>query len=122
MTAQSDIDRGSLSEVVLVFASGGLSAGKMAGQAAQAVIRALKEPLPNGDEWVRWMGDGTRTIVKVARTEAIFERACAETGGYVMRDEGFTEVKPGTATVLVAGPFLHRDRPKILDNKKVTLL
>jgi peptidyl-tRNA hydrolase len=39
-----------------------------------------------------------------------------------MVDEGFTEVEPGTATVFASYPFLHKDRPQVLDNKKVPLL
>ena len=116
----ADIDRDTLTEVVLVFnGSLGMSPGKMIGQAFQA-----REYMtgPSYRRWKDWLADGTRTIVKVAKTPAMFERVCAEVPGFVMRDEGFTEVEAGAATLFVAAPFLHRDRPAILDNKKVALL
>jgi hypothetical protein len=39
-----------------------------------------------------------------------------------MRDEGHTEVEAGAATMYVCEPFLHRDRPKLLDNKKLRMV
>lgn len=114
------IDRDNLMEVVLVFnGSLEMSPGKMSGQAFQAAIRCLDIT----DESVNlWFEDGTRTIVKVAKTPAIFDRVCQEVNGEVMVDEGFTEVEENALTLFVSHPFLHKDRPVLLDNKKVKLL
>ncbi|MDA4131535.1 MAG: hypothetical protein OK454_00205 [Thaumarchaeota archaeon] len=60
--------------------------------------------------------------VKVAKTQAIWDRIVSEIQGFVMKDEGFTEVERDTPTIFVCYPFLHKDRPKLLDNKKVKLL
>lgn len=111
--------RDDLYEVTLIV-NGSLcmSVGKMVGQAFQAAARF---GLPEATIY-KWREHGTRTIVRVAKTPAIFSRICAEVPGQVMRDEGFTEVEPDTPTVFISDPYLHRDRPKLLENKKVPLL
>ena len=119
MDRHPDLNRDEIPEVVLVFAPVEMSKGKAVGQAFQAAIRCLDQT----DESVnKWFEEGTRTIVKVAKTEAIFDRVCQEVEGEVMVDEGYTEVDPGTMTLFVSRPFLHRERPSILDNKKLSLL
>lgn len=119
-----DINRDEFPEVVLVFnGSLGMSPGKMAGQAFQGAARwqhSIRNSYP--DESLSWHCEGTRTITKIAKTSAMFDRICAEVPGFIMVDEGHTEVEPGSATVFVSRPFLHKDRPAVLDNKKVRLL
>jgi peptidyl-tRNA hydrolase len=126
-----DEPRDDIPEVVIVV-NGALKMGegKSVGQAFQLAARAFahrKLAFHEGD-WLlnkdiqRWFEIGTRTVVKRAKTQAIFDRVVREVPGYVMVDEGFTEVEPGSATMFVSWPFLHKDRPQVLDNKKVPLL
>ena len=120
-----EIDRDNLPEVVIIVnGTLGMSEGKIIGQAFQAAARWQhigRNSFP--DKSLDWICSGTRTIVKVARTKTIWHRIIAEVPyGYIMRDEGFTEVEADTPTLFACGPFLHKDRPKILDNKKVKLL
>jgi peptidyl-tRNA hydrolase len=110
--------------VIVVNGTLGMSQGKAVGQAVQAVCRAFGDVPFRSDQGVayaEWIEAGTRTIVKIAKTEGIFERLCKEVPGYTMCDEGFTDVQEGDATVFLTGPFLHKDRPKLLDNKKLPL-
>ena len=118
------INRDEITEVVLVInGSLDLSEGKLIGQAFQAAARWL-HPKRNSypDDSLNWVCEGTRTIVKVAKTQAIWERIVSEIQGFVMIDEGFTEVERETPTIFICYPFLHKDRPKLLDNKKVKML
>lgn len=119
-----EIDRDEIPEVVLVVNGPlNLPEGKLIGQAFQAAARwqhIKRNSYP--DDSLSWLCSGTRTIVKVATTPAIWTRILAEIPGYVMTDEGYTEVERDTPTIFVAYPFLHKDRPKLLDNKKVRKL
>lgn len=119
-----EIDRDEIPEVVIVINGPlGMSEGKAIGQAFQAAARwqhVLKQSFP--DTSLDWICAGTRTIVKVAIKPGIFDRICREVPGVIMSDEGFTEVDADTPTLFFSYPFLHKDRPKILDNKKVDLL
>lgn len=122
--ADDGINRDEIPEVVLVInGTLDLSEGKLIGQAFQAAARWVYIKInsyPNGLDG--WLCEGTRTIVKVAKTEAIWHRVIAEVPGYVMRDEGFTEVEADTPTLYVCYPFLHKNRPKVLDHKKLKML
>jgi len=122
--ANDGINRDEIPEVVLVInGSLDLSEGKLIGQAFQAAARWLhikRNSYP--DDSLNWILAGTRTIVKVAKTPAIWERIVSEIQGFVMKDEGFTEVERETPTIFICYPFLHKDRPKLLDNKKVKML
>lgn len=122
--ANDGINRDEIPEVVLVVnGTLGLSEGKRIGQAFQAAARwqhVLKNSYP--DRSLDWILAGTRTVVKIAKTQAIWERVISEIQGFVMKDEGFTEVERDTPTIFVCYPFLHKDRPKLLDSKKVKLL
>lgn len=117
------VNRDELMEVVLVFNGPlGMSAGKMGGQAFQAAARMMNHAAVSYQPKIGlWIEQGTRTIAKAAKTPAMFERVCAEVEGFTMRDEGFTEVEADAPTLFVAYPRLHRDRPALLDNKKVGL-
>lgn len=122
------IDRDELYEVVLVVnGSLGMGAGKIAGQAFQFAMRLCwwapyRQQLWEKKGWADWAEGRTRTIVKIAKTADIFKRVCEDVDGFTMADEGFTEVDAGAETLFVSCPFLHKDRPGILDNKKVKLL
>jgi peptidyl-tRNA hydrolase len=120
MTADGGIDRDELPEVVIVVNGAlGMSQGKITGQVFQAAFRSF---IWSSKDFQDWMQAGTRTIVKVATTPAMFDRVCTECRGYRMCDEGFTEVEADSVTCFVSFPFLHKDRPKVLDNKKCPLL
>ena len=120
----SDINRDEIPEIVIVIdGSLEMSDGKAIGQAFQAAARwqhIKKNTYP--DDSFDWITSGTRTIVKTAKSATIWKRILTEVPGYLMVDEGFTEVERGTPTLYACGPFLHKDRPKILDHKKVKLL
>lgn len=133
MTAD-DIDRSDIPEVTLVF-NGALemTEGKTTGQAFQSAARLLVALLDESksmsatafsawQEFMAWHYAGTRVISRVAKTQAIFERICGEVDGYIMVDEGFTEVEAEAETLFVSYPYLHKDRPKLFNNKKVPLL
>lgn len=113
------VDRDALPEICIVVAPLGLSPGKLVGQAFQAAVRGLAGRSEFA-LWTEWHAAGTRTIVRFAKTPAIFDRVCKEVPGFTMCDEGFTEVEPETTTLFVSVPFLHCDRPKVLDNKKLS--
>lgn len=129
----STLNRDELYEVCLVV-NGPLemSTGKIAGQtfqvAARWILTQATQPATDEIAWAqkqnvgRWFVQGTRTIVREAKTKALFERVVAEVPGFVMKDEGHTEVEPDSPTVFMSLPYLHKDRPKVLDNKKVKLL
>lgn len=131
MTPDDGINRDELPEVCIVVNGPlGMGEGKAIGQAFQAALRMFfhigsADPDTADDLaslWSAWKARGTRTIVKIADTPAMFERICREVPGYVMRDEGHTEVDAGAATLFISHPFLHKDRPKVLNNKKCQLL
>jgi len=120
---QSELDRDNLWEITLVFTPS-MTPGKACGQAFQAALRWTQRDM-DATVYLKlrdWLDGGTRTIVRYAKTPAMFQRVCEEVPGYVMVDEGFTEVDPGTATLFVSEPYLHKDRPPLLNGKKVPLL
>ena len=122
--ADDGINRDEIPEVVLVVnGTIGMSEGKAIGQAFQAAARwqhVARNSYP--DHALDWICSGTRTIVKITKSKTIWERIVSEVPGFVMKDEGFTEVERDTPTIFICYPFLHKDRPKLLDNKKVKML
>lgn len=122
MPPDDGVDRDKLTEIVLVFSPMAMGTGKAAGQAFQAFARAhfFAHTL---DSLYDYLADGTRTIVKQAKSASFFERIIKEVPGYVMVDEGFTEFDgEPTATLFVSRPFKHKNRPKLLDHKNVRML
>jgi peptidyl-tRNA hydrolase len=103
---------------VLAAARGGLgmSRGKMTGQAIQVAARATEE-----SRWAGWF-PWTTTIVRAATTERVWERVKDECEGYLMVDEGYTEVEPGTETCFLTRPYLRDQVPAILRNAKCPLM
>lgn len=116
---------------VIVNGSLGMSPGKIAAKAFQAALTwagengAVSEmgPVPElTDALMAWWAQGSRVVVRVAETEAVFERACRELPGVVQRDEGLTEVPDGARCVLVVDPMRRGDMPPILRHKRLQLL
>lgn len=98
--------------------------GKVASQTLQVGL-ALKERMDadgRSDAYEAWRAQGLRTVVRVARTEAVFERALSELDGVALQDEGLTEVKRGAVTVFCTLPDRRGEQPKVLGHKKMPLL
>lgn len=91
-----------------------MTAGKAAAQVGHAsmLVAALLEAEGRSDELERWAADGYRCAVRAASGQRWAElcdlrdpgRAWRERGLTVVRDAGFTEVAPGTVTVVAQWP------------------
>jgi peptidyl-tRNA hydrolase len=114
-----------LAVVVVVNGSLGMTPGKVAAQAFQGCLAllALAAGDPDlSDQIKQWIGQGRRTITRVAETPGLFQRVIDEVDGVVLRDEGLTEVEDGAATLFCSVPHRRGDTPKILTHKRVGLL
>ena len=61
----------------------------------------------------KWMA-GNFCKVVLAGKKKDFEKIKKTLDVFVVRDAGFTEIQPGTETVIVTWPMLRSKRPKIL--------
>jgi len=94
-------------QVIVVRDDLNLSRGKLAVQVAHAAI--LGYEISNKEVVQKWKGEGQKKIVlKVPSLEKLLKvKKEAEGLGLpvaIVRDAGFTEVKPGTITAIVIGP------------------
>lgn len=114
-----------LAVCVIVNGPLGISAGKIASQSFQAAL-TLRETMHVTDEHAElyraWREQGSRTVVRVAQTEAVFARVLSELDGVSLQDEGLTEVDRGAVTVFCTFPYLRGAQPKLLSHKKLPLL
>jgi len=102
-----------------------MGAGKTASQAFQMAMWMLADSRINEDEsraLAQWREEGARTIVRVAETESIWQRLLEEIDGFLLCDEGLTEVASGEATVLCTWPLRRSLAPKLLAHKRLPLL
>jgi len=115
---------------VIVNGSLGMSGGKIAAQAFHCGWRIAELPthtyeenefLELEDALYEWENQGRRVVVRVAKTQAIFDRVMEETKGVAQQDEGLTEVERGSITAWVTIPYKRSEVPKILSNNKVQL-
>jgi peptidyl-tRNA hydrolase len=109
---------------LVVNGSLGMGAGKVAAQAFQGCLALMRLAAREQDlerALADWEAQGWRTVVRVAETEGLFQRACTECQGVVLRDEGLTEVPDGAATLLVTIPYPRGRAPKVLAHKRLPL-
>jgi hypothetical protein len=115
---------------VYLVVNGGLamSAGKVASQAFQACWRLLRAAeAPDCDPVRReliaaWENQGTRTICRIAETQAVFRRVCREVPGITLVDEGIYGCAPNSPTIHASWPVRRADAPRMLSHKRVPLL
>jgi peptidyl-tRNA hydrolase len=115
-----------LAVYVVVNGSLGMSSGKIVSQTfqvAQRLFRHARDADPEMKELIQaWEEQGTRTISRIATSEAIFDRVCRELPGVVMCDEGLTEVPPNSNTMFATFPIYRGELPRMLKHRKVPLL
>jgi Peptidyl-tRNA hydrolase PTH2 len=103
----------------------GLNAGKIASQAFQACQRLLRDSGTDPERRrliAAWEHEGTRTICRVAETEAVFERVRREVPGITLVDEGIYGCAPQSRTIHASWPVRRSALPRMLAHKRVPLL
>lgn len=117
-----------LAVYLIVNGSLNMSSGKLGSQCFQAAQRLFAVVHHKGADLELatlikdWERQGTRTITRIALTEAVFERACKELPGVAMVDEGLTEVPENSTTVFATWPIKREKLPRMLCHRKVPLL
>jgi PTH2 family peptidyl-tRNA hydrolase len=103
-------------QVIIVRGDLKLRRGKEAAQVAHAasmwLMEQVKKPQPLSAERSDWLHGNYRKIVLRTPSEeallALHEIACARClTSHLVRDDGLTEIEPGTVTALAIGP--HSD-------------
>lgn len=113
-------------QVLVIRADLRMSIGKTAAQASHAAVSTAEKTRKEHLRWWReWMEEGQRKIVvRVDSEEDLLEvKREAEAVGLpsaVITDRGFTELEPGTTTVLGIGPAPSELMDRI--TKKLSLL
>ncbi len=103
-----------MKQVIVVREDLGMSAGKMAAQACHASLASWK--LTDKVSRTRWEFEGEKVVVlKCKNLEELItlkDKAKRLRVSYaIVKDAGFTEVKPGTITCLGIGP----DQDNVID-------
>lgn len=99
-----------------------MSPGKIAAQSFHCGWYLGQAIVTNrGVLYEKWMEQGRRVVVRIAKTQHVFDRAMEETTGFAQMDEGLTEVPRGTITAFVTIPYVRSDVPKILSHNKLPL-
>jgi peptidyl-tRNA hydrolase len=81
-------------------------------QAGHAALALADEPAAtHGAEFQRWRAEGMPGEVRLADQET-WERLKAEVDCVVIRDAGYTQVAPGTETVLAIPPL--QEQPSVV--------
>jgi len=99
-------------QVIVVSRSLNMSHGKMAAQVAHASLNAyLKIVFTHVDEVNRWWDEGITKIVLATPNEDTllalhYDLVHAGLSVAIIKDEGLTEVVPGSYTALAVGPIL----------------
>jgi peptidyl-tRNA hydrolase len=117
-------DRDVISVHLVLNGSLGMTPGKCASQSFHCGWLLHEAAMHGWLGWARyrsWVRQGRRVVVRVAETEAVFERIERECEGVLQRDEGMTQVEHGAATALVTFPYRRGDTPKVLSHKKAQL-
>lgn len=94
-------------QVIVVRADLGMSAGKIAAQAAHASVQAWKNAKDVAHK--TWEKSGSKKVVLRVDSEAqlmgLYEKARKyKLPAALVKDAGLTEVPPGTATCVAIGP------------------
>lgn len=99
-----------------------MSPGKIAAQTFQACQRLYERARHDPDLRARlelWERAGTKTVIHVAATSHVFQRAAAELPGALMVDEGVNEIAPDSPTIFATAPMSRAEQPKILSHKRI---
>jgi peptidyl-tRNA hydrolase len=99
--------------------------GKIAAQTFQAAMWLFTHPEigeEQRDALAAWQAEGARTVVRIARTPALWERVKNEVPGVLLLDEGLTEVAHGAETVFCAWPTRRSAASRLFSHKKIPLL
>lgn len=105
-----------------------MSAGKLAamgfhcGRRAERQVFTDVRMVPSWKDWANWYNQGKRVVTKIAETENVFARVCAELMGFGHHDEGLTEVEHGACVAFVTKPYRRDEVPQILRHKRCQLL
>lgn len=114
-----------LSVYVILNGSLGMTPGKLASQAFHCgwYVRQMAKDSERDwhEDWVGWAAQGRRVVVRLAETEAVFERVKRDCEGHLARDEGVTEVEHGAETAFVTIPYRRDSIPKVLTHKRLQL-
>lgn len=90
--------------ILYVDASLGMSAGKAAAQVGHgSMLLGAAMTLEEAEAWAA--RDFALSVREVGRVT--FQRACAQPGAVIIRDAGYTEIAPGSATVCALRAPLH---------------
>ena len=95
-------------QVIVVRKDLGMRKGKMIAQGAHAALGAVKHA--HGSDVETWeLGGQTKIVVGIESEDGLFEihEKASNEGGLptsLVRDEGRTELEPGTPTAVAVGP------------------
>ena len=86
-----------------------MGTGKMIAQAGHAITNLLFTNIDYGSSITEWIATGMKKVCVAASNEAQLLHAVAKAQEldipvYLIRDEGLTQVDPGTATCCAIGP------------------
>ncbi len=107
---QSQMERFEYKQVLVIRTDLKMSRGKLAVQIAHAAVSAAEEARKHSPIlWRKWLGEGQKKVAVKVVTEAdlLALRKKAERARlpvYLVRDQGLTELPPGTVTALGIGP------------------
>lgn len=116
------LERFEYKQVLVIRTDLKMSRGKIAVQVAHAAVSATEEARKHSPTlWRKWLREGQKkVVVKVPSEEALMaihnkaNRAGLPT--YLIRDQGLTELPPGTLTALGIGPARTEAVDKITSN------
>jgi peptidyl-tRNA hydrolase, PTH2 family len=109
---------------IIVRESLGMSAGKMCAQVGHSVQYTVMNYLNNFYEdklgvFANWIDNGSRKIVLKA-SESEWKKLKEQLVKYsIVRDNGLTELDPGTETVIAAAIMKKSEAPKIIKRLQV---
>jgi PTH2 family peptidyl-tRNA hydrolase len=105
---------------LIVHASLGMSPGKLAAQAGHAVGMVMlhyadhrNEDTPENKLMRDWITSSYRKVT-LAADDKEWEKVKSELNCFLVRDAGYTELSPGSETVIALYPMLKSQRSKLL--------
>jgi peptidyl-tRNA hydrolase len=108
---------GGIALPLVLNADAGMSTGKACAQGAHASLHAARSPLARSPflrpAFESWREAGRPVRVRLA-SQAAFDALASLPSASVIRDAGFTELAPGTATALALPPLLPGQEPPAL--------
>ena len=108
-------------QVIIVRKDLKLGKGKMAAQAAHASVAALENASSELKEL--WLETGAKKIVVWAEHEKhlleVFKKTPGKIPKAMIKDAGFTQLKPGTLTCIALGPWDSNELDKYTRDLKL---